>query len=58
MPVWPLSPHTAAKHSILRRHLDAFYPKLSSFHGRVVIIDGFAGPGEYTGGEGPILRND
>ena len=58
--LWELKPHTAAKHSILKRHLEAFYPKLSSVHGRVVIIDGFAGPGEYAGGEpgSPIIALD
>jgi len=49
--VWALQPHTAAKHRILRRYLQAWFPKLTAYHGRVVFIDGFAGPGHYTGGE-------
>ena len=49
--IWPLEPHTAAKHSILRRYLQAYYPKMSSAQGRLVFVDGFAGPGEYEGGE-------
>ena len=56
---WELSPHTGAKHSILRRYLQAWYPKLRSTQ-RVVFVDGFAGPGEYTGGEpgSPIIALD
>jgi three-Cys-motif partner protein len=49
--IWPLLPHTAAKHSILRRYLDAWFPILASWAKRVVFIDGFAGPGEYERGE-------
>ena len=49
--VWDLEPHTAAKHAILRRYLHAWIPILSSAHGRVLYIDGFAGPGIYRGGE-------
>jgi three-Cys-motif partner protein len=48
--VWELEPHTRAKHEILRRYLNAWFPIMSSFARRVVYIDGFAGPGEYTGG--------
>jgi three-Cys-motif partner protein len=49
--VWDLELHTAAKHAILRRYLQAWIPILSSVHGRVVYIDGFAGPGVYSRGE-------
>jgi len=49
--VWDLEPHTAAKHAILRRYLQAWIPILSSAHDRVVYIDGFAGPGVYSRGE-------
>lgn len=49
--VWRLDPHGAAKHAILRRYLQAWIPILGSTHGRIVYIDGFAGPGIYTGGE-------
>ncbi len=57
--VWPLDPHTAAKHSILRRYLQAYYPKLGR-RGRVLFVDGFAGPGVYEGGEpgSPIIALD
>lgn len=49
-PLWPIKPHTAAKHMILRRYLEAWFPKLA-WTGRVLVVDGFAGPGEYSGGE-------
>lgn len=49
--VWPLEPHTAAKHSILRRYLQGYYPKMASTQNRIVFVDGFAGPGVYAGGE-------
>lgn len=55
--IWELEPHTAAKHAILRRYLQAWIPILSSAHGRIVYLDGFAGPGVYKGGEdgSPII---
>lgn len=49
--VWPLEPHTRAKHEILRRYLQAWLPILGKYHERIVYIDGFAGPGLYEGGE-------
>ncbi|MEA2901404.1 MAG: hypothetical protein QOH36_1291 [Actinomycetota bacterium] len=56
---WPLEPHTAAKHEILRRYLAAWYPKLanSGYNQRLVILDGFCGPGIYDKGEkgSPII---
>ena len=58
--IWPLDPHTKAKHSILRRYLSAYYPKLASTRGRIDFVDGFAGPGVYAGGEpgSPIIALD
>lgn len=55
--VWPLDPHTAAKHAILRRYLDAWIPIMARWNGRVLYVDGFAGPGIYEGGEpgSPII---
>ena len=54
--VWAIAAHTAAKHKILRTYLDAWFPIMSS-QPRVVFLDGFAGPGIYTGGEpgSPII---
>lgn len=48
---WPIQPHTLAKHAILQRYLQAWLPIMSRYNGRIVFIDGFAGPGRYSGGE-------
>jgi three-Cys-motif partner protein len=48
---WPIDPHTRAKHEILKRYLEAWFPILGSRHQRVIYVDGFSGPGRYTGGE-------
>jgi three-Cys-motif partner protein len=55
--IWKIEPHTAAKHKILRKYLDAWFPILGSYHKRIVYVDGFSGPGRYTGGEpgSPII---
>lgn len=49
--VWPLEPHTKGKHEVLRRYLEAWFPILGFTSGRILFIDGFAGPGQYAGGE-------
>ena len=49
--IWAIEPHTSAKHQILRKYLDAWLPILGTYNKRVVYVDGFAGPGRYTGGE-------
>ena len=59
--IWPLEPHTRAKHEILKRYLQAWMVILSQ--GRfpeILYIDGFAGPGAYEGGEAgsPIIALD
>ena len=50
-------PHTAAKHSLLRAYLGAWFPIMAKYNGRVMYYDAFAGPGEYKGGEpgSPII---
>ena len=48
---WELGEHTPGKHRVLRRYLDAWYPILGMSQERILFIDGFAGPGEYAGGE-------
>ena len=58
--VWKLDRHSAAKHFILRRYLQAWLPIMGSpraGNGRLVLIDGFAGPGIYKGDEpgSPII---
>ena len=42
---------TVAKHLVLRSYLNGWFPILGSWNGRLLFIDGFAGPGEYEGGE-------
>ncbi len=57
--LWPMEPHTRSKHLVLRRYLDAWLPIMSRsvrYHsaagkGRLVLVDGFAGPGRYSTGE-------
>jgi three-Cys-motif partner protein len=58
--LWEMDRHTAAKHTILRKYLDAWIPILGG--GRfarddLVLIDAFAGPGRYSTGEdgSPLL---
>jgi three-Cys-motif partner protein len=55
--IWELEPHTHEKHEILRYYLGAWFPILALTHPRVIYYDGFAGPGEYKGGEdgSPII---
>lgn len=50
-PLWERKPHTAAKHDLLRRYLQAWAPILLTKFPRVTYAEGFAGPGEYWGGE-------
>lgn len=55
--VWSIEPHTQAKHEILRNYLKAWFPILSRWSGRILYLDGFAGPGIYLGNEpgSPII---
>lgn len=55
--VWKMEPHTEAKHIILRRYLQAWFPIMTRWNGRVLYIDGFAGPGKYIDGQigSPII---
>lgn len=55
--VWPMKPHTKAKHAILRRYFEAWLPILASWAKSILYIDGFAGPGVYKDGEpgSPII---
>lgn len=55
--IWPIPPHSQAKHEILRHYLGAWFPILATTQRRLLYIDGFAGPGEYKGGEdgSPII---
>ena len=58
--IWSMDDHTRAKHEILRRYLQAWLPIMTNRNEHVVIIDGFAGPGEYIGGESgsPLIAVD
>ena len=58
--IWSMDDHTRVKHAILRKYIDAWLPIMTTYNGRVLIIDGFAGPGEYENGEpgSPIILID
>lgn len=57
--LWPRDPHTQAKHDMLLKYLNAWFPIIASSWRSTgaTYAEGFAGPGEYTnGGLGsPIL---
>ena len=55
--LWPIEPHTQAKHQILLKYWQAWLPIMATWNGRLLYIDGFAGPGEYLRGElgSPII---
>lgn len=48
---WPLDPHTQGKHLVLQYYMEAWLPIMTTWNGRVLFIDAFAGPGEYSGCE-------
>ena len=68
--LWPLDDHTRAKHRVLRAYLNAWIPVLgqqalkmrgySPGKPRLLLVDGFAGPGQYAGGEpgSPLVMLD
>ncbi|MGB8348363.1 MAG: three-Cys-motif partner protein TcmP [Ktedonobacteraceae bacterium] len=49
--LWSMDDHTRAKHEILRLYLRAWLPIMATYNGRIIYLDGFAGPGKYQGGE-------
>jgi three-Cys-motif partner protein len=56
--IWPLEPHTRAKHEILRRYLEAWTAILGlGGFPAIRYVDGFAGPGVDNNGEdgSPII---
>lgn len=55
--LWKLEPHTRAKHAIVKRYLEAWTPILARGSEEIFYVDGFAGPGRYSGGEdgSPII---
>ena len=55
--LWDLPSHTVGKHDVLVAYLEAWLPILGKSFGRAIVVDGFAGPGEYQRGEpgSPLL---
>lgn len=55
--LWELDPQTQGKHLVLEKYLAAWFPIMGSWSRRILFIDGFAGPGQYKGGEpgSPII---
>ena len=49
--LWEMQEQTVAKHLVLKSYLNGWFPILGSWNGRLLFIDGFAGPGEYERGE-------
>src|ERR1700739_174770 len=68
--LWPLDDHTRAKHRVLRAYLDAWIPVMGQQAlkvrpagvqpPRLLLVDGFAGPGRYETGEpgSPLIMLD
>lgn len=57
---WDIPELTTVKHKILRGYLESWLPDVLQRHERIYMIDGFCGPGEYTGGEpgSPLIALD
>lgn len=55
--LWDLDPHTIAKHRLLRAYLDRWLPIMATHQEKLLLVDGFAGPGRYAGGQdgSPII---
>ncbi len=51
--LWKKPAHTEMKHRILQDYLEGWFPILSKWNGRVAVIDGFAGPGQYLSKDTP-----
>src|SRR5262245_24975025 len=64
--LWKLDPHTAAKHAVLRSYLEAWIGIMGhavlkyDAQPRMLLVDGFAGPGRYVDGElgSPLIMLD
>jgi three-Cys-motif partner protein len=68
--LWAREPHTAAKHQVLRAYMDGWLGVMAnqalrmrrrvSGRPRLLLLDGFAGPGRYAGGEegSPLIMLD
>ena len=58
--LWELQKHSIGKHQILRKYLDRWLPimaRTAAGREELLLVDGFAGPGIYKGGEdgSPII---
>ena len=55
--LWTRDAHTEGKHLVLENYLKAWFPIMARRNPRILFVDGFAGPGEYLGGEegSPII---
>jgi three-Cys-motif partner protein len=49
--IWEIGEHTIGKHRVMKAYLDGWFPVISRHAGRILFVDGFAGPGRYKGGE-------
>lgn len=49
--VWRRGAHTAGKHLVLQYYLEMWLPIVGSRNSKILIVDGFAGPGSYEDGE-------
>ena len=49
--IWDRDPHTEAKHRVLSRYFDAWYPIMLRTFPRLSVFEGYAGPGIYSKGE-------
>ena len=58
--LWEMDDQTFGKHLVLKEYLNGWFPILGRWNRRIVFIDGFAGPGQYRGGEfgSPIIALD
>ena len=58
--LWDIEPHTRAKHEILKKYLEAWFPIINRYNRKIIYIDGFCGPGRYSGGEpgSPVIALD
>ena len=54
---WPLELHTRGKHMVLEHYMGAWLPIMTRWNGRVLFIDAFAGPGEYSRRRARIARD-
>lgn len=58
--IWDIEDQTAAKHLILRKYLEGWFGVMGHSQPRIVYMDAFAGPGEYSDGTpgSPLLALD